>query len=247
MNNVSDALQDERPQSASFSDQQPQQHYSDNPKLEDYLDDYANDNEELARPQTPQVEVSRPQTPQYEEEYYLLDEPYSQSSLQQNDEKFKNVSFKQPDLEELISPRSQNLIESKEYVIDPVVINQQPDFDEIRLSPTGVRSYPKHDRPSSCQSLRRPATATSSYPRIPRAQSAQGRYTSDKTPRDLRCQSARSYHETEAEQYRPQLPSTNVNKKGTGNKHRHKHTHRGSNCETCHNREMKEMAAQLAG
>eukprot|EP00794_Sanderia_malayensis_P009856 gene9856-10867_t len=260
MNRVSDSLQDEMPpkevQEAILNEKQ---HYSANPKMEDYMDNFANEEYEISRPKSPQNVF--PTT----DEYFMLDEPYTQSPLLQNQ---RNVSFKSPDIEHIMSSRLQDPLGCNEMIDDCEANygNFQKEADQVNLDLLEFQrqqqqQQQKIKRPASCQSFKEISHHDYDYAGIPRPNSVQGRYISDSTTTTtmrkkmpsakiyqnkedykqsspLRIQSARGYRPIEAIQQR----AKSAGKRG---RYGHNHNHNATHCIACQDKEIKQMAAQL--
>ena len=256
MKNVSDTINEERTPSRSkiYKDSYEKQHYSDNPKIEDYLD-YIPDN-------TFQPDFIPPSTPPLlEDDDNLLDSQQifaeaqlSQEKLLEETEAYKSVTFRNPTRETIATGHqrifpdqrcpSRASTTSSNKDISPAKIENLLDYSEQRPRsaislPLGGSQLPEMKRSKSSLGLYRErppdkarptsshSSATSITRFINRAKSAEVPHRIETPEKVQRVYSAGSNRNYRQQSY-------------------HTHTHCDSNCKSCQDTEIRRIADKLS-
>ena len=276
MKNVSKAIKEDQkstePPKVKLDVRDERQIFSDDPKLEDFMDEvddhsdaervlspppFQSDHDDVIDEQLSQSPSEMPQTPL----------PTSQNNLLEEIDLYKNVHFRNPTRETILSQRESKLLQGRESAssFKSFEVNKQPRQGARSALASRTHEISYHEdkpRPNSSPGMcskqqnleNRPTSSLSSssstHRLLPRANTAYG-YPHAETPEVVQqifsntassSQSVRS-HTTEVDQ---KIFSNSALQSQSAPKKRTIHAHNDPKCVKCMDREVKKMAEKLS-
>ena len=276
MRNVSKAIKEDQkstePAKVKLDVKDERQFYSDDPKLEDFMDE-VDDHSDVERVLSPPLfqedhdDVIEEQLSQSPSEVPQTPLPTSKDNLLEETDLYKNVHFRNPTRETISSQRESKLLQGRESAssFKSFEINKQPRQGARSALASRTHEISYHEdkpRPNSSPGMcskqhnleYRPASSLSSSSStnrlVPRANAVYG-YPHGETPEVVQqifsntgssSQGLRS-HTTEVDQ---KIFSNSALQSQSAPKKRTKHAHNDPNCVKCMDREIKKMAEKLS-